>query len=63
MDAAGFKAPDDFAVALASHPDAEKAYRRLPPSHRRQYLQWIEEAKRPETRRRRIEKAVGMLSG
>jgi uncharacterized protein YdeI (YjbR/CyaY-like superfamily) len=30
--------------------------------HRREYLQWIAEAKRPETRQARIKKAVEMLS-
>lgn len=31
-------------------------------SHRREYLNWILEAKRPETRRTRIEKAVSLLA-
>jgi uncharacterized protein YdeI (YjbR/CyaY-like superfamily) len=30
-------------------------------SHRREYVQWIEEAKKKETRDRRIAKAVEML--
>jgi len=30
--------------------------------HRREYLKWITEAKRPETRKERIEKTVKMLS-
>jgi uncharacterized protein YdeI (YjbR/CyaY-like superfamily) len=32
-------------------------------SHRREYLKWIGEAKRPETRTERIRNAVNMLSG
>jgi len=55
--------PDDLAAALEAHPDAGVAHRKLPPSHRREYLEWINEAKRPETRRRRIDKAIGMLGG
>jgi uncharacterized protein YdeI (YjbR/CyaY-like superfamily) len=30
-------------------------------SHQREYALWIEEAKQPETRRRRIEKSAGEL--
>ena len=32
------------------------------PAHRREYLKWIGEAKRPETRKARIEKAIQMIS-
>jgi uncharacterized protein YdeI (YjbR/CyaY-like superfamily) len=31
-------------------------------AHRREYLKWIEEAKRPETRKKRIAQAVKMIS-
>ena len=55
--------PPDLAAALEAHREAGAAYRKLPPSHRREYLEWINEAKRPETRRRRIDKAIGMLGG
>jgi uncharacterized protein YdeI (YjbR/CyaY-like superfamily) len=30
-------------------------------THRKEYADWIEEAKRPETRARRVTKAVGMI--
>jgi Bacteriocin-protection, YdeI or OmpD-Associated len=30
-------------------------------THRREYVEWTEEAKRAETRRRRVERAVDML--
>jgi uncharacterized protein YdeI (YjbR/CyaY-like superfamily) len=33
----------------------------LAPSHRKRYALWINSAKRPETRRRRIEEAAAML--
>ena len=35
----------------------------LPPSHQSEYLKWIDEAKKPETRRRRIMKMCVMLQG
>ena len=53
--------PDDVAAALAAVPTADEAFRALPPSHRREYLDWIAEAKKPETRRTRIEKTVQMV--
>lgn len=53
--------PADFAVALAAVPAADRVFRSLPPSHRREYLAWIAEAKKPDTRQRRIAKAVQMV--
>lgn len=54
--------PDDFARALAGKPGARAAFDGFAPSHRREYLEWITEAKRPETRARRIEQALEWLS-
>jgi len=34
----------------------------LPPSHRREYMEWIDAAKKPETRQRRMARAVTMIS-
>lgn len=53
--------PDDFAAALAQHPAASATLNGFAPSHRREYLEWIVEAKRPETRARRIAQAVEWL--
>jgi Bacteriocin-protection, YdeI or OmpD-Associated/Domain of unknown function (DUF1905) len=53
--------PSDLAEALAGEAQARKNFERLSYSHRKEYVDWIEEAKRDETRRRRIEKTVGML--
>jgi uncharacterized protein YdeI (YjbR/CyaY-like superfamily) len=50
--------PDDFAAALAASKPAEAAFERFAPSHRREYLEWVTEAKRPETRAKRIAQAV-----
>ena len=57
------EAPDGLAAALEKRPSALTAYRNPAPSHRREYLEWIEEAKRSETRHRRIDKAAAMLAG
>jgi hypothetical protein len=50
--------PEDLAAALAGDRAAEEAFARLSFTHRREYVQWVEEAKRPETRARRIAQTV-----
>ena len=55
--------PADFARALDADPVARTAYDRLAYSHRREHVRAIESAKKPETRARRIEKALAMLRG
>jgi uncharacterized protein YdeI (YjbR/CyaY-like superfamily) len=46
--------PEDMAAALRKNPKAQAAFDRFPPSHRREYIDWITEAKRPETREERL---------
>jgi uncharacterized protein YdeI (YjbR/CyaY-like superfamily) len=53
--------PADFARALDADPVARAAYDRLAYSRKREQMRAIESAKKPETRRRRIEQAVAML--
>jgi hypothetical protein len=53
--------PDDFAVALKPHPDARRFFDALSYSNKSWYVLGIEDAKTPETRQRRIEKAVARL--
>ena len=50
--------PEDLAAALAAVPAADAAWRAWAPSHRRQYIYWVLDAKRPETRARRIAEVV-----
>lgn len=54
--------PDDFAAALKSAPAAKQVYDAFAPSHRREYLEWILEAKREDTRAKRIAQAVEWLA-
>jgi Bacteriocin-protection, YdeI or OmpD-Associated/Domain of unknown function (DUF1905) len=54
--------PADFAAALAARPEARKFYDGLPYSQRNWFVLGIEDAKKPETRRNRIEKAVERLA-
>ncbi|MEV0345536.1 YdeI/OmpD-associated family protein [Nonomuraea sp. NPDC050680] len=53
--------PVDFVRALDADPIARAAYDRLAYSHKREHVLAIESAKKPETRVRRIEKALAML--
>jgi hypothetical protein len=52
------KLPADFAKALKTSPPAWQRWLELSYSHQREYTESIEEAKKPETRARRIEAAV-----
>ena len=50
--------PQELLDALAQNKRALENWDNFPPSRRRQIIYWIGDAKRPETRERRIEKAV-----
>jgi uncharacterized protein YdeI (YjbR/CyaY-like superfamily) len=49
---------DDLAAALAADATAREAWERLAPSHKKSYLSWIGDARRPETRARRVAETV-----
>ena len=51
--------PDDLATAMDD--DARAAFDGLAFSHRKEWVRWVEEAKKPETRMARIEKTVAGL--
>jgi uncharacterized protein YdeI (YjbR/CyaY-like superfamily) len=48
--------------ALRQDKHALAAFHELPPSHKREYVQWIVEAKRDETRQKRIDSAVTRMA-
>lgn len=50
--------PGDLADALAADPVAKEAFASMSFTYRREYVEWVEEAKRPETRGRRIAATV-----
>lgn len=54
--------PPDLAELLASKPGAKERFAAFPPSHRREYIEWIAEARRDETRRRRLAQAVEWIA-
>jgi Bacteriocin-protection, YdeI or OmpD-Associated/Domain of unknown function (DUF1905) len=53
--------PDDLAAALADDEAAAAGYERLAFSHRREYTEWIEGAKKPGTRARRVTQTLERL--
>ncbi len=53
--------PGDLSKALADNDRARSAFQDLSHSHKKEYLDWVAEAKRPETRARRIERTVTLL--
>ena len=53
---------EDLSAALAADPAAAQYWDGLAPSHRYEYLEWITEAKRPETRAKRIGQALQWLA-
>ena len=53
--------PKALAAALAADPDASATFERLAFTHRKEYARWVAEAKRDETRQRRVEQAVEMI--
>ena len=52
----------DFAAALEGNPAAKTTLEALAPSHRREYVEWISDAKRDETRAKRIAQAIEWLT-
>ncbi len=54
--------PEDLVNALEANEVASATWQTLAPTHIKEYVTWIEEAKKPETRTRRIEQAIKMLT-
>jgi uncharacterized protein YdeI (YjbR/CyaY-like superfamily) len=53
--------PKDLKEALQANARAWANFSRMAPSHRKRYLVWIAGARKPETRKRRIEEAVTLI--
>jgi uncharacterized protein YdeI (YjbR/CyaY-like superfamily) len=53
--------PPYFATALKRNKPALAVFEKMSPSHKREYVEWISEAKREETRIARMEKAIKQL--
>lgn len=56
-----FDIPPEFAQALAHNKKAKESFDKLASSYRKHYIGWIAVAKRPETKKRRIEESIALL--
>jgi uncharacterized protein YdeI (YjbR/CyaY-like superfamily) len=54
--------PADLAAALKKKAKARSGYDALSPSHKREYIEWITEAKTDETRARRVAQAIEWMA-
>jgi len=54
--------PADLTAAFRKNAKAGATFKDFSPSHQREYIEWIIEAKGEDTRRRRLEKAVGWMA-
>jgi len=59
---APMKVPDDLAAALKKNKKARATFEGFSPSHRREYVEWITEAKREETRAKRLATTLEWLA-
>jgi uncharacterized protein YdeI (YjbR/CyaY-like superfamily) len=53
--------PDDLGAALRKNRKAQAVFEKFSPSHQREYVEWITQAKREETRTRRLETAIQQI--
>jgi uncharacterized protein YdeI (YjbR/CyaY-like superfamily) len=53
--------PDWLKAGLMSSPQAWENFQKLAPSHQRNYIGWISDARKEETRQRRIQEAIARL--
>jgi uncharacterized protein YdeI (YjbR/CyaY-like superfamily) len=54
--------PQDFAAALRENPAARATFEGFPPSQRREYVEWVSEAKRDATRAKRLATSIEWLA-
>lgn len=54
--------PDDFTAALKRNKKALATFEKFSPSHKREYVDWITEAKTEATRTKRMEQAIEWMA-
>lgn len=59
---APFTVPQDLQAAIDAAPAAKATWNAFPPSCQREYVDWVTEAKRDETRAKRLNQAIEMLN-
>ena len=53
--------PDALAALLKMNPKAQERFESSSYTHRKEFVQWITSAKRPETRESRLQRTIEML--
>ncbi len=53
--------PQDLQDMLDEHPKAQEFFRQLSYTHQKEYVQWIEQAKREQTRQSRVLRTIELL--
>ncbi|MDO5104763.1 YdeI/OmpD-associated family protein [Capnocytophaga sp.] len=51
----------DIEIFLKETPNAYAVFQKMPPSHRNEYIKWMNEAKKQETKEKRLQKMLEML--
>lgn len=54
--------PEFLAAALEQHPRAKAEFETFTYSHKREYIEWLKEAKREETRQKRLATALSWIA-
>ena len=54
--------PDFFTTALRRNKPAQASFDKFSYSHKKEYIQWLTDAKREETRQRRLETALTWIA-
>ena len=54
--------PEDFMQAIRANPKALETYENFSPSNKKEYAEWINDAKSEETRQTRMETAIDWMS-
>ena len=54
--------PDDFTKALAKNKKAKQIFDAFPYSHKKEYVEWVVDAKTEETKNRRMASAIEMMA-
>lgn len=52
---------DDIAIVFDENPEAKDLFDKMSYTHKKEYIRWIEEAKKPETRENRKIKMIRMI--
>lgn len=52
---------EDIAVVFNENPEAKELFTKMSYTHKKEYIRWIEEAKKPETRENRKTKMILMI--